>query len=86
MSKIIIISDLHPPEVETFIHDVTPAQAETIIGGYSPYIYITNITDTVNINSQGDTTIEGTDSISYRENKVNTVDFSRSNYNRIFSY
>ncbi|RCJ30952.1 hypothetical protein A6770_20740 [Nostoc minutum NIES-26] len=88
MSKI-IICELHPSDVKTFLQELTPAQAETVCGGGSPYIYITNMTDEVTINGSGynggDNTVEaGTNSVSYHDNKINTTDYSRSNYNIFF--
>ncbi|MBH8574021.1 hypothetical protein I8752_13505 [Nostocaceae cyanobacterium CENA369] len=90
MSKI-IVSDLRPPDVKTFLQELTPAQAETVFGGGLPYIYITNITDETTINGSGyikyggDNTIEGgINSSSFHDNKINTTDFSRSNYNMVY--
>jgi hypothetical protein len=82
MAKI-VISDLHLADVETFIHNLTPAQKESLLGGHTS-IYITNISDEVKINSSGDNTIEGANSYNFRDNKVNTIDYSRSNYNWIY--
>jgi hypothetical protein len=83
MAKILIYK-LHPDDVRTFVHVATPAQLETILGGFG-YPCITNVTDNLKINSFGDNTIEGSNSYNYRDNKVNTVDYSRSNYVRVFS-
>ncbi|MBH8574020.1 hypothetical protein I8752_13500 [Nostocaceae cyanobacterium CENA369] len=90
MSKV-IISDLRPPDVKIFMHELTPAEAETVFGGGLPYISITNITDKVTINGSGftkyggDDTVEGgTNSTSFHDNKINTMDYSRSNYNMFF--
>ncbi|QSJ15150.1 hypothetical protein JYQ62_25290 [Nostoc sp. UHCC 0702] len=87
MSKIVIY-DLRPIDIETFLDELTPAQTETVLGGGSPYIYINNITDSVSINSSGDNTVEaaGINSVSYHDNKINTTDYSRSNHTIFYSY
>ncbi|AFY46437.1 hypothetical protein Nos7524_0526 [Nostoc sp. PCC 7524] len=84
MAKI-VITGLYINPIKTFIYNLTSEEAETIAGGGYPYgFYINNITDSVNIkNSGGDNTIEagGAYSVSYHDNKINTIDYSRSIYN-----
>ncbi|BAT55323.1 hypothetical protein NOS3756_43020 [Nostoc sp. NIES-3756] len=86
MSKI-IISDSPCNRINTFIQKLTPEEADTILGGMYPYGFkIINITDSVSINTVGgDNTVEaGTNSISYHDNKIHTIDYSRSNINRFY--
>jgi len=86
MSKILVLS-FHSTRSQTFIQKLTPEEAETILGGSYPYgFHIVNITDSVTINtSGGDDTVEaGINSISYHDNKINTVDYSRSIINRFY--
>ena len=82
MAKIFIY-ELHPHDVSTFVHVVAPAQLETILGGFG-YPSITNVSDEFKINSSGDNTIEGAGSYNFRDNKINTLDKSRSNFVRVF--
>ena len=82
MAKIVIY-DLHLPGVETFLDNLTPAQKEILLGGYSS-VCITNISDSVKINSAGDDAIEGSNSYNFRDNKIHTIDYSRSNYNWVY--
>jgi hypothetical protein len=86
MAKI-VISVLHHNPIEGFIYNLNSEREDTILGGGYPYsLYIVNITDSINfsINSSGDNTLEaaGANSTSYHDNKINTVDYSRSIYNR----
>jgi hypothetical protein len=86
MSKIIIFS-LAATWKQTFIQKLTPEEAENILGGTYPYgFHIINITDSVSINTVGgDNTVEaGTNSVSYHDNKIHTIDYSRSNINRFY--
>ncbi|MCG6135025.1 MAG: hypothetical protein MET45_10230 [Nostoc sp. LLA-1] len=85
MTKI-VISALHPNSVKTVIHILTPEQAENILGGGYPYsFHIMNVTDSITINpSGGDNTYEAVNhSTSYHDNKIHTVDYSRSIYNTV---
>jgi hypothetical protein len=86
MPKITIFS-LHYTRSQKFIEKLTPEEAEAIFGGTYPYgFHIINITDSVSINtSGGDYTVEaGTNSVSYHDNKIHTIDYSRSNINRFY--
>ncbi len=86
MSKITMLN-LHYTRNQKFIQKLTPEEAETILGGIYPYgFHIVNITDSVSINTiGGDNTIEaGTNSVSYHDNKIHTIDYSRSNINRFY--
>lgn len=86
MSKIIMFN-LHPTLNKTFIHQLTLEETEAILGGSYPYgFHIVNITDSVSINTVGgDNTVEaGINSVSYHDNKIHTVDYSRSNVNRFY--
>ncbi|YAG15314.1 hypothetical protein NSTC745_04677 [Nostoc sp. DSM 114161] len=83
MAKI-IISTLFDSEIKRFFHNLTAGQLETILGGIYPYnFHIVNTTDTVTISSPGgDNTYEAVNhSVSYHDNKINTVDYSRTIYN-----
>jgi hypothetical protein len=66
------------------LHDLCSAQLATIQGGL-PNFYITNVTDRYSINSSGNNTVEvgGASSFSFRDNRINTRDYSRSIYNNI---
>lgn len=80
----IVIRVLHPHSIKTFIYNLTPEETETIAGGGYPYgFHINNITDEVNIHTIGGNTWEpgGSNSLNYRDNKINTIDYSRSIYN-----
>lgn len=81
MTKI-LTSNLHPTDVGVFLHDLTPIQASIIRGG-SNSISVTNISDGVN---NTENTYEGSDSFNYRDNKIHTVDYSRSNYNWFYIF
>ncbi|MFN6561858.1 MAG: hypothetical protein RMY28_018960 [Nostoc sp. ChiSLP01] len=83
MAKI-VISTLFNSEMKRFFHKLAPGELEAILGGIYPYnFHVVNITDSVTINPQGgDNTYEAVNhSVSYHDNKINTVDYSRSIYN-----
>lgn len=75
----LVISDLHPTDVETFLHYLDPAEVKTVLGGFSwdgdTRARILTIHGDVNSES---TTYEGPGS--YHDNKINTIDYSRSTY------
>ncbi|BBD58895.1 hypothetical protein NIES2109_16740 [Nostoc sp. HK-01] len=84
----LIISSLDSIQNKTFIQNLTPEETETILAGGYPYgFHIINITDSLSINAVGgDYTIEaaGINSISYHDNRIHTIDHSRSNNNSFF--
>jgi hypothetical protein len=57
----IIVPDFYHVDIKTFLHDMTPAQVESILVDY-PYIYLSNIADTVNSENY---TIEESHSYNY---------------------
>jgi hypothetical protein len=73
MTKI-AIRDFKFIEEETFLYESVSADEKTVLGGY-PSIHITNITDSIDGSS---TTYE---SNGFHDNKIHTIDYSRSNYN-----
>ncbi|RCJ30953.1 hypothetical protein A6770_20745 [Nostoc minutum NIES-26] len=75
-----LISDFCSTDIGLFLQDLTPVQANTVRGG-SNTISVINISDGVNNTVN---TYEGSDSFNYRDNKVYTVDYSRSNYNLFY--
>ncbi|AFY46438.1 hypothetical protein Nos7524_0527 [Nostoc sp. PCC 7524] len=85
MTKI-VLSSLHLSPIKTFMYDLTTGEVDTITGGgYPSRFYINNVTDEVSIkNLGGDNTIEagGIYSVSNHDNKINTIDYSRSIHNR----
>ncbi len=86
MTKI-AISALHSHSPKTSIHNLTPEQAETILGGfYPPEIGIMNVTDSTYLYNSPRLDRRywavGPYSVSKNENDYNSVDYSRSIYNR----
>jgi hypothetical protein len=81
MPKIVVLS-LHYISVKELQDNLSPTEVSTVWGG-SPYIYISNNSDSVNINSTGTGDIKhvGTGGYSINDSKFNTIDYSRSNYN-----
>ena len=85
----IVINDLHPKKLQTFIHDLETTEIGVLTGGifWGSYpnlglfpnlpgisgIYITTIYDGLNTISN---TYEGAGS--YHDNKINTIDYSRT--------
>jgi len=83
MAKIVIYT-LLDNQIKEFFHKLTLDKLETILGGFYPAsFHIVNVTDSVVINPLGgDNTYEAINhSISYHDNKINTIDYSRSIYN-----
>ncbi|MBD2385187.1 hypothetical protein [Cylindrospermum sp. FACHB-282] len=78
MNKL-VISDLHPTDVETFLSDLDPAQMKTLLGGFlsDQYRNARILTIHGDINSKS-TTYEGAGNS--HDNKIHTVDYSRSTY------
>lgn len=76
MAKIVIY-DLHPTDVGSFIHALTPLQMETVIGGYT--ISVINING--GVNNTENTYYIGSHWYNFKDNKIYTIDYSRSNYN-----
>jgi hypothetical protein len=70
-------------DTASFIQEMTPAQAETLVGGYCPpqenypYAEIINIT---RFKSNPKKTPESTNSMSFSNQKINTIDNSRKIY------
>jgi hypothetical protein len=88
MTKI-AISVLHPNAIEAFIHNLTPEQAEIILGGVSTFPYsngIMNITDSTYIyfSPRQDRRLIalGPNSYGFHEGTFNSVDNSRAIYNK----
>ncbi|QKQ75013.1 hypothetical protein FBB35_18260 [Nostoc sp. TCL240-02] len=80
MAKIVIFN-LCLDDVETFCNPLYLVQLDTIFGGVNN-VYIKNFSDSVNIGVSGSsTTNEGANSYNFRDNKIYTIDYSRSNYN-----
>jgi hypothetical protein len=79
----IIFHDLHSVHLEKFVHDLDSEQTINLLGGN--YIgWIANNADTLLINTVGNNTYEGANSYNFRDNKIETVDYARSNYNIFF--
>ncbi|MBD2627284.1 hypothetical protein [Trichormus variabilis] len=76
----IVISNLNSQDETILFHDLSPAETETVSGGsggsVNNYFITTNTGDV-----QGPTTgdIKGVDS-GIRDNKIGTIDYSRSTY------
>ncbi|MBH8574022.1 hypothetical protein I8752_13510 [Nostocaceae cyanobacterium CENA369] len=77
-----LVPNLHTTNLELLLQNLTPAQANSIHGGSSS-IYLTNISDGVN---NTENTSQGSDAFNYNNNKINTVDYSRSNYNWFYFF
>lgn len=82
----VTISTLHSNSMTTFIHTLNTEQAETVLGGVSPYGFrIMNNTDRTYINSV-DSSVRfdggGAGSVNSHDNNINTTTSSRSIYNR----
>ncbi|MTJ11214.1 hypothetical protein FJR11_01095 [Anabaena sp. UHCC 0187] len=85
----IVIYDLYPTHTETFIDDLEPKELNIILGGIfwrnnpnwglNPNILINTVYDGINTVS---TTYEGGNN--FRDNKINTVDYSRTANIRIY--
>lgn len=75
----LVISDLHPTDLGIFLYDLDPAQMKTVLGGIlwdgDPNVRILTIHGDVNSTS---TTYEGAGNS--HDNKINTVDYSRTTY------
>ncbi|QSJ15149.1 hypothetical protein JYQ62_25285 [Nostoc sp. UHCC 0702] len=76
MAKIVIY-DLHPTDVGSFLDALTPVQMEAVIGGYT--ISVINING--GVNNTENTYYEGSNWYNFKDNKIYTIDYSRSNYN-----
>jgi hypothetical protein len=80
MTKI-IDSNLHLPDVQIFIHEITPVQMETVLGGYcqscmgSPDAQIITLKEGINNVSK---TTEGGGS--YKDKRINSIDNSKKVY------
>jgi hypothetical protein len=80
MAKI-IDSNSHLTDVQSFMHEITPVQMETVLGGYcqscmsSPYAQIITLKEGINNVSK---TIEGGGS--YKKKKINSIDNSKKVY------
>ncbi|MEA5507880.1 hypothetical protein VB735_33290 [Halotia wernerae UHCC 0503] len=78
----IVVSDLHPIDVRTYLYELNPAQVETICGGNifqssAGYLQILVIHDGVN---NVENTVEGASGYVVRDNKFYTIDYSRTTY------
>ncbi|WP_414590391.1 hypothetical protein [Anabaena sp. CCY 9614] len=86
MTKIVIYA-LHSNSIKRVIHNLTTEQAETVMGGiYPPGIDMMNITDSTYLyySPRQDRRYWaiGAYSTATNENKYNSIDYSRSIYNR----
>jgi len=63
-----------------FFHYLSPHQSETVSGGYTS-VSVMNITGGINTTEN---TYRGDYSFNYHDNKIYTVDYSRSIYNWFF--
>lgn len=66
--------------VRLFLHYLSPYQSEAVSGGYTS-VSLINITDGINT---VENTYRGAYSFNFHDNKIYTVDYSRSNYNWFF--
>ncbi|MBD2593889.1 hypothetical protein H6G74_06035 [Nostoc spongiaeforme FACHB-130] len=79
----IIDLDSHQTDTESLIQEITPIQAEILLGGYCqpnedyPYAYIINITKNP---SKPKSKAQSADTFDYSGKKINTVDNSRKIY------
>ena len=81
--KKIVINDLYPGHLLTFIDDLMPPELYVLLGrglggfypplGLSPNVFVTTVYDGVNTIS---TTYEGAGS--FHDNKFNTIDYART--------
>jgi hypothetical protein len=65
-----------------FSHILPPSQSEAVSGGYTSFS-IMNITDGINT---VENTYRGDYSWNFHDNKIYTIDYSRSNYNWFFMW
>jgi len=74
--------DIHQIDVGLFLEDITPAQAETLLGGYCqslpgyPDIYTSDIAEIMN-NAKKQT---GDGDNKYSNQKINSIDNSKKTY------
>jgi hypothetical protein len=81
----IVLRDLHPTDVGTFLYNLNSEEMQNVLGGIS-INSITNNTGTVLMNTTGSNTNEGDNSFNFRDNKIYTIDYSRSIYNFFFFF
>ena len=79
--------DFHQIDAELLIQEMTPAQAESLLGGYCqlnedyPCAYIVNITKFMSKpKSESEAKPESKDTNSFSGKKINTIDNSRKSY------
>ncbi len=77
----IVSSQLHAKDVWLFLHNLTPSQSETVSGGYI-FVSLNNITG--GINGIENAYYLGDYSFNFHDNKIHTIDYSRSIYNWIY--
>ncbi|MEA5505062.1 hypothetical protein VB735_18505 [Halotia wernerae UHCC 0503] len=76
-------TNFHLTNVDLYLHEMTPAQQETLLGGYCqfgesyPNVRIISINKGVN---KIETKIKGVASYDYSNKKVNTIDNSKKTY------
>jgi hypothetical protein len=84
MAKI-VISVLYPHIIKVFTYNLTPEQAESILGGVYPYgFFVMNTSDSLYIGAvRADQRFYavGAYSTNISDNKYDTIDYSRSIYN-----
>jgi len=77
MAKIVIYY-FHPTELGAFIHNLTPSQSQAVFGGY---MYVNLFNGTGGINNTENTYYLGSHGINFHDNKMYTMDYSRSIFN-----
>lgn len=74
----IVSSQLYVHNIGLLIHELPSFQAETVSGGYI-YVHVTNISD--GVNSIENIYYTGDYGFNFNDNKIYTIDYSRSIYN-----
>lgn len=74
----IVITYFHPHDLGLFIHNLSLSQCENILGGYM-YFNLMNISG--GINGIENVFYTGSYAFNFHDNKIYTVDYSRSIYN-----
>ncbi len=77
MAKIVILC-LHTTDLGLFMHNLNPSQCKIVVGGYIN-VNLMNISG--GINSTDNAYYTGSDSYNFHDNKIYTMDYSRSIYN-----
>ncbi|MDZ8079646.1 MAG: hypothetical protein RMX35_11170 [Nostoc sp. DcaGUA01] len=77
MAKI-VISYFTPADLELFLYDLSPSQYESVLGGY---MYLNLFNSTGGINNTENVYYLGSYGINFHDNRIYTIDYSRSIYN-----